>query len=413
MSAGFFVFVVLMVAILAALNHHVYRWANRAFDLSRTGRRLLAGVLVSSLVLMTLGRVLDRYLKSSAVSDLLFAANLAELAVMISAILLLLVDLGALLGRLPNRILAFRARRAKGEPEEARPAELPTVTRRTLLVQAAAGSAFLVGGSSSVYGALVGRHDYHVEELPIHLPGLSKALDGFSILQLSDVHIGSFVGDPELEAGIELVRRARPDLIVLTGDLLDHDARFADMLGRFTRRLGPLARQGVVAITGNHDYYSGVEPIVGALERAGARVLRNRGEVIGGAQGFALLGVEDVWAKRIDPSIGPDLERAVRSLPTVDGKHVGRDLPRVLLCHNPSYFEHAAGHVQVQLSGHTHGGQVNLLVKPGELFMKNGWIAGLYERSGSHLYVNRGFGTAGPPARVGATPEITRVVLTA
>jgi predicted MPP superfamily phosphohydrolase len=88
-------------------------------------------------------------------------------------------------------------------------------------------------------------------------------------------------------------------------------------------------------------------------------------------------------------------------------------LPRVLLCHNPSYFERSAGKVDLQLSGHTHGGQVNLVVRPAELFMKYGWIAGLYERSGSKLYVNRGFGTAGPPVRVGAPPEITRVVLVA
>jgi predicted MPP superfamily phosphohydrolase len=286
------------------------------------------------------------------------------------------------------------------------------VPRRLVLTQLAAGSAFLVGGSSSLYGALVGRHDYTIEELPVRLPGLSKALDGFTIVQLSDIHVGSFVGDAELEAGFEFVRRARPDLVVLTGDLIDHDPRVAERLGQFVRRLVPLAREGVTAITGNHDFYAGVDETVGALTRAGAQVLRNQGRVIGGAQGFALLGVDDVWAKRFDPHAGPDLEQAVRTLPKVDGRSVARDLPRVLLCHNPSYFERSAGHIELQLSGHTHGGQVNLMVRPGELFLKNGWIAGLYERSGSRLYVNRGFGTAGPPARVGAAPEISRIVLT-
>jgi predicted MPP superfamily phosphohydrolase len=246
----------------------------------------------------------------------------------------------------------------------------------------------------------------------VRLPGLSRTLDGFTIVQLSDIHVGSFVGDPELEAGFEFVRRARPDLVVLTGDLIDHDPRVAERLGRFARRLVPLAREGVTAIMGNHDFYAGVAETVGALERAGVEVFRNQGRVIGGARGFALLGVDDVWAKRIDPHAGPDLEESVRSLPKVDGRHVARDLPRVLLCHNPSYFEQAAGHVDVQLSGHTHGGQVNLVVRPGELFLKNGWIAGLYERSGSRLYVNRGFGTAGPPARIGSPPEISRIVLT-
>jgi predicted MPP superfamily phosphohydrolase len=163
---------------------------------------------------------------------------------------------------------------------------------------------------------------------------------------------------------------------------------------------------------GNHDFYAGVDETADALTRAGAQVLRNQGRVIGGTNGFALLGVDDVWAKRFDPDAGPDLGEAIGTLPTVDGRHVARDHPRVLLCHNPSYFERAAGHVDLQLSGHTHGGQVNLVVRPGELFLKNGWIAGLYERSGSRLYVNRGFGTVGPPARLGAPPEISRIVLT-
>jgi uncharacterized protein len=408
----FALFFLVMFLVLAAVNFRAYRWATHAFSLSLRSRRVLGAVLIASLVSMTLGRVLDRALSNAATRGLVFVASVVELAVLISVILLLFVDLGVLGVRFARGVHAWHARR--NEPKTETPTATPPVLpRRALLAQAAAGSAFLIGGSSSLYGALVGRHDYTIEELAVRLPGLAKSLDGFTIVQLSDVHVGSFVGDAELEAGVEFVRRARPDLVVLTGDLIDHDARLAERLGRFVRRLVPLAREGVAAITGNHDYYAGVEPTVGALERAGARLLRNTGSVIGGARGFALLGVDDVWAKRYDPTGGPDLERAVRSLPTIDGRHTARDLPRVLLCHNPSYFERSAGKVDLQLSGHTHGGQVNLVVKPGELFMKYGWIAGLYERSGSKLYVNRGFGTAGPPVRVGAPPEITRVVLVA
>ena len=289
-----------------------------------------------------------------------------QLAVLISVILLLAVDLGSLVVRLARRIGASR-RRESSAPREAvveTPIEAPLVPRRTVLVQAAAGSAFLIGSSSSLYGTLVGRHDYTIEELGVHLPGLSKALDGFTIVQLSDIHVGSFVGDAELEAGVEFVRRAKPDLVVLTGDLIDHDARVAETLGRFVRRLVPLAREGVTAITGNHDYYAGVVPTVQALERGGARVLRNQGSVIGGARGFALLGVNDIMARRFDPAAGADLDAAIRSLPLVNGRHAARDLPRVLLCHNPSFFERAAGKVELQLSGHTHGGQVNVVVRP-------------------------------------------------
>lgn len=404
MTWSFALFFVALLALLGGINVRVYGWAVRAFSLSRRAQRIVAGVLVASLAGMALGRVLDRFAPGAATRAVLFSASVLQLAVLISFVLLLLVDLAVVGSALVRRWTARRVDPPKSEEV--------TVPRRAVLTELAAGSAFLVGGSSALYGALVGRHDYIIEELPVRLPGLSKALDGFTIVQLSDLHVGSFVGDAELEAGFDLVRRARPDLVILTGDLIDHDPRVAERLGQFVRRLAPLAREGVTAITGNHDFYAGVDETVGALERAGAVVLRNQGRVIGGAQGFALLGVDDVWAKRFDPQGGPDLRAALHTLPKIAGRHLAPDLPRVLLCHNPSYFEESAGQVALQLSGHTHGGQVNLVVRPGELFLKNGWIAGLYERSGSQLYVNRGFGTAGPPARIGSPPEVTRIVLT-
>jgi predicted MPP superfamily phosphohydrolase len=101
-------------------------------------------------------------------------------------------------------------------------------------------------------------------------------------------------------------------------------------------------------------------------------------------------------------------------LPRLSGRVApALDLPRVLLCHNPSFFAEAAGHVALQLSGHTHGGQVNLGIRPADYLLPGGWVAGRYDLNGSALYVNRGFGTVGPPARLGAPPEVTRLVLSA
>jgi uncharacterized protein len=419
MRPSFFVFFTLTLAVIGALNYYAYRWAGRAFALSRRTRLAIGWLLGLSLGGMAIGRVLEAVVPSAATRLLVLVSSVTQLAVVISVALLFVVELVTFLAVSARRLGKRRALPETLPPPEhqAEPAlvpsldPVPVIPRRALLTQAAVGSAFLIGSSSSLYGTLVGRHDYAIEEVTLRLPGLSKAYEGFTIVQLSDIHVGSFVGDAELNAGLELVRQARPDLIVLTGDLIDHDARVAHRLGSFVRRLGPLAREGVVAITGNHDFYAGVKPTVAALEAAGARVLRNEGTVIGGAQGFSLLGVDDIWARRFDPTAGPDLERAVASLPLVEGRHLARDLPRLLLCHNPSYFEHAAGKVAVQLSGHTHGGQVNLVVRPADAFLKNGWVAGHYARSGSSLYINRGFGTAGPPARIGSPPEITRAVL--
>ncbi len=175
------------------------------------------------------------------------------------------------------------------------------------------------------------------------------------------------------------------------------------------RRLSPLARDGIVVVPGNHDYYTGIDEVVAACERAGALVLRNGGRLVGepGAH-FALLGVDDpAGTRHYDPGgPGSDLPAALAALPAA------ADVPRVLLCHNPAYFYVAAGQVDLQLSGHTHGGQIDFGVNPARLALGHPFIAGRYERAGSRLYVNRGFGTAGPPARVGAPPEVTRIVLT-
>ena len=279
----------------------------------------------------------------------------------------------------------------------------------------ASGAAIVSGLSLVGYSAYFGRHDYAIEDVPIAISGLPRTLDGFTIVQLSDIHIGHFVGDWELRAAERLVREARPDLIVLTGDLVDHEPQYAPRLGQLVRRLQPLARHGVAAVPGNHDYYSGIDEVLAALQGGGARVLRNAGCVIGdGGGGFALLGVDDLWAGSHGhgpasrgperTTGGPDLQRALGM--------VRPGLPRVLLCHQPEFFWDAASQIQLQLSGHTHGGQVSLGYDPAGLVLPHGYVEGEYQRNGGTLYVNRGFGTAGPPARLGSAPEVSRIILT-
>jgi predicted MPP superfamily phosphohydrolase len=417
-AARFLVFLVLLLGVLGGINLQVFRWARNGFRLGTQAQRGLKAVLWLSLAGMVLGRVAGRYWPGTATTFVVAVSSTVELAVIISGIFLLLADAGRLLLGLPVRL--GRRFTKSSPPVKVEVADAPVVPepialpRRALLTQAVAGSAFLIGGGSSLYGALKGRHDYSLEVVPFKLPGLPRALDGFSIAQLSDVHIGVYVGDAELRIAEELLRKAKPDLIVLTGDLLDNDPRLAEQLGRFVRRLTPLARAGVVAISGNHDYFAGVEAMASAVTRAGARMLRNEGVVLGDAGArFALLGVDDVYARR--EGGGPDFDAAVRSLRSAipPGGAVSGDLARVLLCHNPSFFAESAGRVGLQLSGHTHGGQVNLGLRPADYLLPGGWVAGRYDLKGSALYVNRGFGTVGPPARIGAPPEVTRIVLTA
>jgi predicted MPP superfamily phosphohydrolase len=252
------------------------------------------------------------------------------------------------------------------------------------------------------WGAVRGRHAFELCEFPVRIAGLPRALDGYVIAQISDIHTGTYVGERELDEGLELVRRARADLIVVTGDLVDIDEGFAPLI---TRKLGELAaRDGVKAILGNHDHYTGAAAIARVLRAGGVDLLVDEGRVVREADGggFALLGVDDLSAARYGRP-GPRLERALSMVPPA--------LPRILLSHQPRSVDLWPGQVALQLSGHTHGGQINPGFRPMALVAD--YVAGPYSVGGTTLYVNRGFGTVGPPSRVGAPPEVTRIVLVA
>ena len=411
---------VFFVVLLGATGFYVHRRASDALGLRRRGRVALGGLLVAGAVAAVLGRVVPEALSPAVAEGVTLAGSMVALGVIISVCLLLPVDLARGVARLGQRLLEARRRRraakaltADAVPTEALAGSAPVtpvasipMARRAFLYRGATGAALVVGSGSSIYGSLFGRHDYRIEDVVVPIPGLARTLEGFTLVQLSDLHLGTFVGEAELRAAEALTREARPDAIVITGDLLDHDEAYAGLLGRFLRRLVPLARHGVFAVPGNHDYYAGVEAVLSTVERAGAHVLRNAGRVLGDAGGaFGLLGVDDPWASRNRSGHAPDLGRALAMVPP--------EVPRVLLCHNPVFFPEAAGHVALQLSGHTHGGQVNLIVRPADVVLPYGYVAGMYERGPARLYVNRGFGTAGPPARVGSPPEVSRIVLVA
>jgi hypothetical protein len=228
-----------------------------------------------------------------------------------------------------------------------------------------------------------------------------QALDGFRILQLSDVHIGQVLGRRFAAGVVERCNRSKPDLIALTGDLVDGGVdRLREEVLPFARLR---ARHGVFFVTGNHDYYSGADPWVECLQGLGLRALRNERVAIGeGDTVFELAGVDDRHGKLFGEGQGEDLEQAL----------LGRDPDRavVLLAHQPLGFREAAGMgVDLQISGHTHGGQIWPFGYIVRLFTP--YVAGHYRVNGSQLYVSRGTGFWGPPMRFLAPAEITEIVL--
>jgi uncharacterized protein len=389
------VFFAVVFAVALAAHLFVASWFMHAVPALRRRRRTVFVFAVGLCIATGVARLGMAVASGSTVAELAAAAGLTEwMIVMIGAIPLALARSAVRLWhRFVERDVAHERAPVSGE----------ALTRRQA-VERVAGTLAL-GASTAVlgFGSVKGRHAFEIEEVPVKIAGLPRALDGYTIAQVSDLHTGLFVGDRELGEGLALVSAIRPDLLVATGDLVDFDARFAPKVAAALARVAP--RDGVFAVLGNHDYYAGSRLIAAELARAGVRLLLNQGRMIRPSDGggFALLGVDDLWASRWAAGVGPNLAAASAT--------VTPDAPRILLAHQPPYFDHVSGRIALQLSGHTHGGQINPGFRPADLFLR--YLAGRYERKGSTLWVNRGFGVAGPPTRVGAPPEVTKIVLVA
>jgi len=270
----------------------------------------------------------------------------------------------------------------------------------------ARGRALVVGAVGLVAAGVALRRGLApptLQRVEVPLARWPRALDGFRIVQLSDVHLGPLLDRRFAASLVERVNALAPDLVVVTGDLVDGGVR---RVGAEVEPLGALrARHGVFFVTGNHDYYSGADDWVARMTSLGWRALRNERVAIeqDGAS-FELAGVDDHHGALVEPGGGEDLERAL----------AGRDpaRPALLLAHDPATFRRALRHeIDLQLSGHTHGGQIWPFRWAVRLTVP--WVAGLYRVGRSALYVSRGTGFWGPPMRLGAPAEITELVLRA
>lgn len=235
----------------------------------------------------------------------------------------------------------------------------------------------------------------------IRLARWPAALDGFRIVQISDIHIGAMLDSRFARSVVDRVNALEPDLIAVTGDLVDGPVKHLRAEVRPFRDLR--APHGVYFVTGNHDYYSGADPWLAEVEKLGMRPLRNERITISrdGAH-FELAGVDDHRGNLFGPGHGEDVPKAVEGRDPQDAV--------VLLAHDPSTFPAAVKEgVDLQLSGHTHGGQIwpfNLLVRAAV-----GFVAGHYHRGGSQLLVSNGTGYWGPPMRLRAPAEILEITL--
>lgn len=410
----------LSTAISGGVHYYVWRRIVRDPQWSPRVRRMATAVMVAMFIAVPITMWSARLGLAGLATALGWVAMPWMVAVGLTAVWRAAIDLlfvaralvGRLLERPTGRAQPGSARAVAGAPAAAEGSvgaahesttEQGALDRRVFLLRAASGTALVATAAGMSAGMAEALGEHEVTDVEIPLAKLPRALDGFTIVQLTDLHVGVTIDRAFVQRVVERTNALAPDLIALTGDLVD--GKVAQLRGE-AAPLGELrARHGVFAVTGNHEYYSGADEWISELSRLGVRYLRNqRVEITAGAAAFDLAGIDDHSADRWQGH-GADLAAALRD----------RDPSRalVLLAHQPRQVRQAVQHgVDLQLSGHTHGGQVwpwHYVVR----VQQGGLLAGRYQLGQTQLYVSRGCGYFGPPVRLGAPLEITRLVLRA
>lgn len=385
----YLIFLTLMLTLMGGGQYYIWKRLIRDPELPKRWAYFLTALLYGLLVTVPATMLSFRHVSRETLAPLAFIAFLW--LGMLSTVFWVLV--GSDLARLAYLRMKSAASRAS--------VDAPNAARRATLNRIFAGGVALSGsslGGVAIRNAMAG---FSVVQVDVSLDRLPAEFDGFRIVQLSDVHVGPTIGRDFVERMVEVTNSLSPDLIAITGDLVDGSVQ---NLRAHTEPLSLLeASVGRYFVTGNHEYYSGADDWILEMERLGIPTLRNESVRLerGGAS-LLLAGVTDHRAAEFGDA--PDLARALRRRRP--------DEEVVLLAHQPREITEAKKHgVGLQLSGHTHGGQfwpwnwAVHLVQP--------VVAGLARFGRTQIYVNSGTGYWGPPMRLGTESEITLVTLRA
>ncbi|MBI5536903.1 MAG: metallophosphoesterase [Deltaproteobacteria bacterium] len=381
LAALFFLSTALVV--WGGLNLYVYFRVANGFDLGSKARLALKiGFVVLALAYLA-GRLLESFVGDKIAAPLLWSGAVWMGVFSITLSMLVIFDVWV---TLPVWVLKRSA--------------VLTPAHGTAIARWGLAAVLALSAGLSAWGARTALAGPKLTDLKLPVAGLPASLEGFTIIAASDIHIGDVVTHGYLDRMVHQIDDLHPDLVVLVGDLSDE--RNGGDGTAFRRMAGIRARHGVIGVTGNHEYYSGAEKQVGAIEAAGIPVLRQSHRVV--ADALVVAGIDDPAFLGGRAQAAASMDEALKGRP--------QGLPVVLLAHQPIAVHHAAElGVSLMLCGHTHGGQL----PPFQLLsgLAYPFLKGLYEVGAMRVYVSNGAGFWGPPIRVFADPEIVRVTLTA
>ena len=395
-------FIVILSAILGLM--HLYLWKRLVKDPTRPGRtrRVFSAVLVALTTLLVATLILPRVVGVTVSGWFAWPGYLwFGLIVYLFLTLLVLEPVRLAVRAWVNRAPPAATATAVSEPvAEEKPPASPAMNRRVFLARTSAVAAGAVSVGLVGVGASNALGPPDLLQMPVRLRRLDPAFNGFRIATVSDIHLGPLAGRAHTERIVRMINETEPDLVAIVGDLVDGTVEEVGPAAEPLRDLD--SREGTFFVTGNHEYFVEDPPSwLRELERLDVQPLRNENTAIQrGTAAFDLAGINDIAGEeRSDP---PDFDRAL------SGTDPSR--PTILLAHQPVLVDDAAARgVDLQLSGHTHGGQmwpfhyIVRLVQPS--------LAGLSTVGDTQLYVTRGAGFWGPPVRIGAPPDITVVSL--
>jgi predicted MPP superfamily phosphohydrolase len=278
--------------------------------------------------------------------------------------------------------------------------------RRRFLRQALIGTVGL-GATVAVDGFLIAPHIPLAEKINIRLPRLPEAFHGFRIVLMGDMHFGPYIGKAQVERAVRLGLSLKPDLTILTGDFVSHPllerngpggARHAEPCAQVLQQLKATP---VVSILGNHDHWNDPDIVAEILDNHGLQVLRNQSIPLErDGQRIWVVGVDDVYEE------ANDLDKALLGVPPTETK--------IVAVHEPDFADETARHsIDLQVSGHSHGGQVRIPGYGAPVLPRLGrkYPIGLNRVGNLQVYTNRGIGMVTPPVRLNCSPEVTLITL--